>query len=69
QALTSPNRTFLSKIPAPKRIRVFLDYEEGRVAFFHVDKNIPIFTFPPTSFEGKTVYPCFYLGGGTCLKV
>ncbi|XP_009984343.1 PREDICTED: butyrophilin subfamily 1 member A1-like, partial [Tauraco erythrolophus] len=28
----------------PKRIRVSLDYEEGRVAFFSVDEEIPIFT-------------------------
>ncbi|XP_065508405.1 butyrophilin subfamily 1 member A1-like [Caloenas nicobarica] len=69
QALTSPARTFLSKIQAPKRIRVSLCYEEGRVSFFSIDENIPIFTFPQTSFEGKTVYPWFWLGAGTRLKV
>ncbi|XP_065714160.1 butyrophilin subfamily 1 member A1-like [Patagioenas fasciata] len=69
QALTSPGRTFLSEIQSPKRIRVFLDYEEGRVSFFSVDENIPIFTFQETSFEGKPVYPWFWLGSGTRLKV
>ncbi|XP_065508484.1 butyrophilin subfamily 1 member A1-like [Caloenas nicobarica] len=69
QALTSPARTFLSEIQAPKRIRVSLCYEEGRVSFFSVDENIPIFTFTQTSFEGKKVYPWFWLGCGTRLKV
>ncbi|NXW83225.1 TRI27 protein, partial [Alopecoenas beccarii] len=43
QALTSPGRTSLSEIPTPRRIRVSLCYQEGRVAFFGVDENIPIF--------------------------
>ncbi|KFV59820.1 Butyrophilin subfamily 1 member A1, partial [Gavia stellata] len=61
QALTSPNRTLLPKIQTPKRIRVSLDYEEGRVAFFSVDKEIPIFTFPLASFEGIRVHPWVWL--------
>ncbi|XP_065508806.1 butyrophilin subfamily 1 member A1-like [Caloenas nicobarica] len=69
QALTSPARTSLSEIQTPKRIRISLCYEEGRVSFFSVDENIPIFTFQVTSFEGKTVYPFFWLGCGTRLKV
>ncbi|KFV17937.1 Butyrophilin subfamily 1 member A1, partial [Tauraco erythrolophus] len=52
KALTSPVPTFLPEIQTPKRIRVSLDYEEGRVAFFSVDEEIPIFTFPLASFEG-----------------
>uniref|UniRef100_A0A8C0J3V5 Uncharacterized protein n=1 Tax=Chelonoidis abingdonii TaxID=106734 RepID=A0A8C0J3V5_CHEAB len=31
----------------PKRIQIFLDYEKGQVTFFDVDKEAPIFTFPP----------------------
>ncbi|KFZ54317.1 Butyrophilin subfamily 1 member A1, partial [Antrostomus carolinensis] len=61
QALTSPNRTLLPGIQTPKRIRVSLDYEEGRVAFFSVDEEIPIFTFPLVSFEGIKVYPWVWL--------
>ncbi|KFQ23991.1 Butyrophilin subfamily 1 member A1, partial [Merops nubicus] len=61
QALTSPSRTFLSEIQPPRRIRVSLDYEEGRVAFFSVDEEIPIFTFPLVSFEGKKVHPWVWL--------
>ncbi|NXV38744.1 BT1A1 protein, partial [Rissa tridactyla] len=69
QALTSPNRTLLPEIQTPKRIRVSLDYEEGRVAFFSVDKEIPIFTFPLVSFEGIRVLPWVWLGPGTWLKM
>ncbi|NXC22679.1 BT1A1 protein, partial [Corythaeola cristata] len=69
QALTSPNRTPLPEIQTPKRIRVSLDYEEGRVAFFSVDEEIPIFTFPLASFEGIRVHPWVWLGPGTWLKM
>ncbi|NWV13545.1 BT1A1 protein, partial [Ptilonorhynchus violaceus] len=69
QALTSPDHTLLPEINTPKRIRVCLDYEEGRVAFFSVDEEIPIFMFPLASFEGKKVYPWVWLGPGTWLKV
>ncbi|KAM9619809.1 butyrophilin subfamily 1 member A1-like isoform 2-T2 [Morphnus guianensis] len=69
QALTSPNRTLLPEIQTPKRIRVSLDYEEGRVTFFSVDKEIPIFTFPLASFEGIKVHPWVWLGPGTWLKM
>ncbi|NXQ84355.1 BT1A1 protein, partial [Nyctibius grandis] len=69
QALTSPNRTLLPEIQTPKRIRVSLDYEEGRVAFFSVDEEIPIFTFPLASFEGIRVHPWVWLGPGTWLKM
>ncbi|NXW51283.1 BT1A1 protein, partial [Nyctiprogne leucopyga] len=69
QALTSPNRTLLPGIQTPKRIRVSLDYEEGRVAFFSVDEEIPIFTFPLVSFKGIKVYPWVWLGPGTWLKM
>ncbi|KAM6332198.1 butyrophilin subfamily 1 member A1 isoform 2-T3 [Alca torda] len=69
QALTSPDRTFLREIQTPKRIRVSLDYEEGRVAFFSVDGEIPIFTFRLVSFEGIRVRPWVWLGPGTWLKM
>ncbi|XP_067170012.1 butyrophilin subfamily 1 member A1-like isoform X2 [Apteryx mantelli] len=69
QALTSPQRTFLSEIQGPKRIRVSLDYEEGRVAFFNVDTETPVFTFPLVSFDGKRIHPWVWLGPGTWLKM
>ncbi|NWR40709.1 BT1A1 protein, partial [Tachuris rubrigastra] len=57
KALTSPNRTLLTEIKAPRRIRVSLDYEMGLVSFFSVNEGIHIFTFPQTSFGGKKIYP------------
>ncbi|NWI55436.1 BT1A1 protein, partial [Calyptomena viridis] len=69
QALTSPDRILLPEIQTPKRIRVSLDYKEGRVAFFSLDEEIPIFTFPLASFEEKKVHPWFWLGPGTHLKI
>ncbi|NXE98860.1 BT1A1 protein, partial [Menura novaehollandiae] len=69
QALTSPDRTLLPETNTPRQIRVCLDYEEGRVAFFSVDEEIPIFTFPLASFEGKKVHPWVWLGPGTWLKI
>ncbi|XP_025976577.2 butyrophilin subfamily 1 member A1-like isoform X2 [Dromaius novaehollandiae] len=69
QALTSPERTFLTEIQSPKRIRVSLDYEEGRVAFFNVDEESPLFTFPLVSFNGIRIHPWVWLGPGTWLKM
>ncbi|KAM6294846.1 butyrophilin subfamily 1 member A1-like [Aegotheles albertisi] len=69
QALTAPERTPLPEVQPPRRIRVSLDYEGGRVAFFSVDEGIPIFTFPLTSFQGVRVHPWFWLGLGTWLKM
>ncbi|NXE12195.1 BT1A1 protein, partial [Lophotis ruficrista] len=69
QALTSPNRTPLPEIQTPRRIRVSLDYEEGRVAFFSVDEEIPVFTFTLASFEGRRVHPWVWLGPGTLLRM
>ncbi|XP_010723073.1 butyrophilin subfamily 1 member A1-like isoform X1 [Meleagris gallopavo] len=69
QALTSPQRTLLPDVHTPTRVRVALDYELGRVAFFSVDEENPIFTFPPVSFHGIKVHPWLWLGPGTQLKM
>ncbi|XP_032567573.1 butyrophilin subfamily 1 member A1-like [Chiroxiphia lanceolata] len=69
KAFTSPSPTELFIIKAPRRIRVFLDYEMGQVAFFSVDERIPIFTFPRVMFEGKIVHPWVSIGPETCLKI
>ncbi|XP_064493116.1 butyrophilin subfamily 2 member A2-like isoform X1 [Pseudopipra pipra] len=68
-AFTSTSPTVLRKIKVPRRIRVSLDYEMGLVAFFSVDEGIPIFAFSRASFGGEDVYPWFWLGPGTCLKM
>ncbi|XP_032567580.1 butyrophilin subfamily 1 member A1-like, partial [Chiroxiphia lanceolata] len=69
KAFTSPSPTEFPEIKAPRRIRVSLDYEGRRVAFFSVDEGIPIFMFPRASFEGKKVYPWVCLGSGTHLTI
>ncbi|XP_042685287.1 butyrophilin subfamily 1 member A1-like isoform X1 [Centrocercus urophasianus] len=69
QALTSPQRTLLPDVRTPTWVRIALDYELGRVAFFSLDEEIPIFTFPPASFHGIKVHPWLWLGPGTQLKM
>ncbi|NWI20430.1 BT1A1 protein, partial [Crypturellus soui] len=69
QAMTSPQRTFFPGISSPKRIRVALDCEEGRVAFFSVDEKTPVFAFPLESSNGVKIYPWVWLGPGTRLRM
>uniref|UniRef100_A0A8C3FBU8 B30.2/SPRY domain-containing protein n=1 Tax=Chrysemys picta bellii TaxID=8478 RepID=A0A8C3FBU8_CHRPI len=45
------------RIQGPRRIRVYLDYERGQVAFFDAGTRDPIFTFPPASFAGERIPP------------
>nr|XP_005314252.3 tripartite motif-containing protein 10-like isoform X1 [Chrysemys picta bellii] len=47
------------RIQGPRRIRVYLDYERGQVAFFDAGTRDPIFTFPPASFAGERIRPFF----------
>ncbi|NXD72754.1 A33 protein, partial [Eolophus roseicapillus] len=56
QALTSPPIP-ISLPAAPAVIGVYLDYEEGTVAFFDSRKEVPIFSHPPTAFEGEKILP------------
>ncbi|NWV41999.1 BT1A1 protein, partial [Grantiella picta] len=57
EAYTSPDCTPLPEIRTSSQIRVCLDYEEGQVAFFSVDKGIPIFMFPLALSERENVHP------------
>ncbi|XP_067418522.1 zinc finger protein RFP-like [Emydura macquarii macquarii] len=59
-ALTSPE-TPLYLHGVPRRIRVYLDYEGGLVAFYDAGTETPIFTFPPSSFAGEKICPFFEL--------
>uniref|UniRef100_A0A8B9BZQ9 Tripartite motif containing 10 n=1 Tax=Anser brachyrhynchus TaxID=132585 RepID=A0A8B9BZQ9_9AVES len=58
-ALTSYERTPLSQIQVPRRVRITLDYERGQVAFFDVDRKALIFIFSAASFKGESVHPWF----------
>ncbi|XP_039374818.1 zinc finger protein RFP-like [Mauremys reevesii] len=44
---------------APRRIRVYLDYERGQVSIFDAGTGDPIVTFPPASFAGERIRPFF----------
>ncbi|XP_042306648.1 E3 ubiquitin-protein ligase TRIM7-like isoform X2 [Sceloporus undulatus] len=44
-----------------KVIRVTLNCEGGRVAFYNADTADLIFEFPPASFSGETLLPSFYV--------
>ncbi|XP_019351146.1 zinc finger protein RFP-like [Alligator mississippiensis] len=63
RALTAPDSTLLSLRCIPKRIRVYLNSEEGQVAFFDADTKAWIFSFPPASFTGERMLPWFWVGG------
>ncbi|XP_025904140.1 zinc finger protein RFP-like [Nothoprocta perdicaria] len=62
-ALTSLERTALSRERVPRRVRVSLDYEQGRVAFFDAHTRSLIFAFPAASFHGESVHPWFLVWG------
>ncbi|CAM4657193.1 zinc finger protein RFP-like [Caretta caretta] len=63
RALTSPDDlTPFSPSQAPRRIRVYLDCEGGRVTFFDAGRGDPIVTFPPAAFTGERIRPFFCTG-------
>ncbi|NXY20847.1 TRI41 ligase, partial [Atrichornis clamosus] len=60
--------TGLERVPLfpsrePGRVRVALDHDRGRVAFFDADHRSLIFAFPAASFEGQRVRPWFLVWG------
>ncbi|XP_061475063.1 zinc finger protein RFP-like isoform X2 [Rhineura floridana] len=61
RALTSPP-TPLPQRKAYRRVQVFLDYEEGQVAFFDAENEDWIFTFPSNHFAGERVHPWLWVG-------
>nr|XP_028575684.1 butyrophilin subfamily 1 member A1-like [Podarcis muralis]XP_028575685.1 butyrophilin subfamily 1 member A1-like [Podarcis muralis] len=67
-AFTSSERTILSLRYEPRKIRVYLDYEGGRVDFFDADTDDLIFTFPSASFSGERICPFFGVYWGVRLS-
>ncbi|XP_060126752.1 zinc finger protein RFP-like [Zootoca vivipara] len=61
-ALTFPDSP-LSLSEDPRRIRVTLDYEGGRVSFSDADSGAELYTFSGASFSGETLLPFFALQG------
>uniref|UniRef100_A0A670HMA7 B30.2/SPRY domain-containing protein n=1 Tax=Podarcis muralis TaxID=64176 RepID=A0A670HMA7_PODMU len=62
-ASTSPADSPLSLNEEPRRIRVTLDYEGGRVSFSDADSGAELYTFSGASFSGETLLPLFDLWG------
>ncbi|NWH75823.1 BT1A1 protein, partial [Piaya cayana] len=56
-ALASLERIPLRRLRVPRRVRVSLDYERGRVAFFDAEKRALMFAFPDASFNGERIHP------------
>ncbi|XP_077778436.1 zinc finger protein RFP-like [Podarcis muralis] len=62
-AYSSPFPSSLSLSEEPRRIRVTLDYEGGRVSLSDADSGAELYTFSGASFSGETLLPIFYLWG------
>ncbi|NWT09953.1 TRI27 protein, partial [Vireo altiloquus] len=65
-SLTSP-RANLRLQPPPRRLRVSLDYEGRRVAFFSAGDDVPILEYTRAAFNGERVLPWFKIGMGARL--
>ncbi|KAM9207911.1 E3 ubiquitin-protein ligase TRIM15-like [Leptosomus discolor] len=68
RAFASPITTF----PAAGetgRVRVALDYGGGQVVFYLAERELPIFQFQKASFGGEAVFPFFWLGRGSRLRL
>ncbi|XP_053272128.1 E3 ubiquitin-protein ligase TRIM39 isoform X2 [Pleuronectes platessa] len=46
--------------PRPRKVGIYLDYEEGRVSFYDVDEEFHIYSFTRETFT-ETLLPYFYL--------
>ncbi|XP_025051702.1 E3 ubiquitin-protein ligase TRIM7-like, partial [Alligator sinensis] len=68
RAFTSPVAP-LSLNHVPERICISVDYEKGRVAFSSADHTDPIFTFPEAYFSGEKIFPFFWVGRGSWLRL
>ncbi|XP_053235568.1 zinc finger protein RFP-like isoform X2 [Podarcis raffonei] len=60
-AWTSHFPSLLSLREKPRRIRVTLDYEGGRVSLSDADSGAELYTFSGASFSGETLLPFFRL--------
>ncbi|NXD72759.1 TRI27 protein, partial [Eolophus roseicapillus] len=66
-SLASP-RASARPSPVPSRIRVSLDYEGGRVAFFSAADEVPLLVYTRASFNGERLLPWFKMGMGARLQ-
>ncbi|XP_064330047.1 E3 ubiquitin-protein ligase TRIM7-like isoform X1 [Phalacrocorax carbo] len=68
RAFTSPITTFPFTGRTGK-VRVTLAYGVGQVAFYFAERDPPIFTFQKASFGGESVFPFFWVGRGSHLRL
>nr|XP_047911358.1 tripartite motif-containing protein 10-like isoform X1 [Anser cygnoides] len=68
RAFASPPAT-LPTSGNPRRIRVVLDYEEEQVAFYLAEQLPPVFTFQKACFGGENIFPFFWVGRGSHLRL
>ncbi|XP_066426775.1 E3 ubiquitin-protein ligase TRIM39-like [Molothrus aeneus] len=68
QALASPSVP-ISLPEAPEVVGVYLDCEGGRVAFFDVQRDVPMFAYPAARFGGEELLPLLCLGRGCCFRL
>ncbi|XP_035197056.1 butyrophilin subfamily 1 member A1-like isoform X2 [Oxyura jamaicensis] len=61
-ALTSPDHTALLLTQMPRTIRVYLDFEGQKVAFFNADNQDLLFSFPLAPLSGEKIRPWFRVG-------
>ncbi|XP_064330026.1 butyrophilin subfamily 1 member A1-like isoform X2 [Phalacrocorax carbo] len=61
RALTSPYHTLLSLTKRPRTIRVSLDTEAQKVAFFYADNQDLLYTFPLGPLSGERIRPWFWV--------
>uniref|UniRef100_A0A8C3KFQ3 Uncharacterized protein n=1 Tax=Calidris pygmaea TaxID=425635 RepID=A0A8C3KFQ3_9CHAR len=69
KTLTFPTVTPLTLRSVPKRIRICLDCEKGRVVFFDAESKEQIFDFSQASFQGERVFPWFLVKADAQLKL
>ena len=50
----------LDLCPRPRRVGIYLDYEEGRVSFYDFNEKLHIYSFTRETFT-ETLFPYFYL--------
>ncbi|NXL86066.1 TRI39 ligase, partial [Alectura lathami] len=65
---TSYSSAFLELHNVPEKIRIYLNYKNGKVVFFDAVSKETIFAFWSASFNREKVYPWFLVGKGTHLK-
>lgn len=56
----STRRVPLHLSPSPTHIGVYLDYDNGTLSFYDIDRHVHIFSFTGLTFSEK-VFPYFYL--------